>query len=43
LNQTGEVIEGAIIGRLSFIVEAASWKLSHLKVIADAFAADSFS
>jgi hypothetical protein len=36
------VLEGTVIGRLSFFVEATSGKLSHLEVISDALAADSF-
>jgi len=42
LDQTSEVLEGAVIGRLPFFVKAAPGKLSHLEVVGDALAADSF-
>jgi len=41
LHQASEVLEGTVIGRLPFFVEAAPGKFSRLEVIGNALAADS--
>jgi len=43
LHESSEVLEGAVIGRLPFFVEAAPGKFPGPKVVGNAFAANPFS